>query len=242
MRKCPSPTGFFKIDNLFGELLTEAHKSIARKNLGINKLSYNSDEIWIGDTPPENTDQLWLEPSQDEYINQEGNLSAIRQSIYQLQQQMNKVIQLIQYGVIAGDSSCGGRTQMMNEEIINPETGEVQLIEPIKLKGTVPNISIKCDTQANFALNKNNLIDGVGALGQQPTLMVANILAPIIINMLSDVEKVLPVGKTFICSGIVDHEKDAVVQALNAHHFTVTEVKEKNGWVAIVAIYNGCKQ
>ena len=35
MRKCPSPTGFFKIDNLFGELLTEAHKSIARKNLGI---------------------------------------------------------------------------------------------------------------------------------------------------------------------------------------------------------------
>ena len=160
MRKCPSPTGFFKVDNLFGELLTEAHKSIARKNLGIDKSSYNSDEIWVGDTPPENTNQLWLEPSQDEYINQEGNLSAIRQSIYQLQQQMNKVIQLIQYGIIAGDSSCGGRTQMMNEEIINPETGEVQLIEPIKLKGTVPNISIKCDTQANFALNKNNLIDG----------------------------------------------------------------------------------
>ena len=93
----------------------------------------------------------------------------------------------------------------------------------------------------NILVEKNNLIDGVGALGQQPTLMVANILAPIIINMLSDVEKVLPVGKTFICSGIVDHEKDAVVQALNAHHFTVTEVKEKNGWVAIVAIYNGCK-
>ena len=63
----------------------------------------------------------------------------------------------------------------------------------------------------------------------------------IVSHMLSDVEKVLPVGKTFICSGIVDHEKDAVVQALNAHHFTVTEVKEKNGWVAIVAIYNGCK-
>ena len=59
----------------------------------------------------------------------------------------------------------------------------------------------------NILVEKNNLIDGVGALGQQPTLMVANILAPIIINMLSDVEKVLPVGKTFICSGIVDHEK-----------------------------------
>ena len=35
MRKCPSPTGFFKVDNLLGELWTEAQKSIARKNLGI---------------------------------------------------------------------------------------------------------------------------------------------------------------------------------------------------------------
>lgn len=36
MRKCPSPTGFFKVDNLFGELLTEAQKTQARKNLNIS--------------------------------------------------------------------------------------------------------------------------------------------------------------------------------------------------------------
>ena len=91
----------------------------------------------------------------------------------------------------------------------------------------------------NILVEKNNLIDGVEALNESPTLMVANILAPIIINMLDDVEQVLPVGKTFICSGIVDHEKEAVLTALNTHHFTVVEVKEKNGWVAIVANYNG---
>ena len=33
--RCPSKTGFFKIDNLFSELLTEAQKHIARENLGI---------------------------------------------------------------------------------------------------------------------------------------------------------------------------------------------------------------
>ena len=33
--KCPSKTGYFKIDNLFSELLTEAQKHIARENLGI---------------------------------------------------------------------------------------------------------------------------------------------------------------------------------------------------------------
>lgn len=35
MRKCPSKTGFFKVNNLFGELLTNADKQIARNNLGI---------------------------------------------------------------------------------------------------------------------------------------------------------------------------------------------------------------
>ena len=51
--------------------------------------------------------------------------------------------------------------------------------------------------------------------------------------------KVLPQGQTFICSGIVDHEKQAVLDALVAHQFKIEEVREKNGWVAIVATYEG---
>ena len=35
--RCPSKTGYFKIDNLFSELLTEAQKHRARKNLGISE-------------------------------------------------------------------------------------------------------------------------------------------------------------------------------------------------------------
>lgn len=164
MRKCPSPTGFFKVDNLFGELLTNAQKTIARKNLGIDELpipeGWGNQDIWVGDDPPSNLEQLWLEPSPDEYLNKEGNLTSIRQSIYILQQQMSKVLQLVQYGVIAGNATSGGRTQIIQEENINPNTGELELIEPTKLTGTVPNLSIKFDTQANFAANKNNLIDG----------------------------------------------------------------------------------
>ncbi|EGC91228.1 ribosomal protein L11 methyltransferase [Turicibacter sp. HGF1] len=91
----------------------------------------------------------------------------------------------------------------------------------------------------NIIIEKNNLIDGVEALSEAPTLMVANILAPIIINMLDDVVKVLPQGQTFICSGIVDHEKQAVLDALVAYQFKIEEVREKNGWVAIVATYEG---
>lgn len=34
--KCPSKTGYFKIDNLFSEIWTEAQRSLARQNLGIS--------------------------------------------------------------------------------------------------------------------------------------------------------------------------------------------------------------
>lgn len=159
MRKCPSPTGFFKVENLFGELWTEAQRTIARKNLGIDKLPTDSN-IWVNDNPPNDLDQLWLEPSQEEYINEEGNLTTLRQSIRVLQQQMEQVIRLVNYGIIGGNASSGGRTQMIQDTIIDPITGESALVEPSKLTGTVPNISIKCDTKDNFQTNKNNLIDG----------------------------------------------------------------------------------
>ena len=104
------------------------------------------------------------------------------------------------------------------------------------------NENVEMNHCQNIIVEKNNLIDGVGALTETPTLMVANILAPIIINMLDDVVKVLPEGRTFICSGIVDHEQESVILALQSHNFDIVEVKEKNGWIAIVATFKGADQ
>ena len=59
----------------------------------------------------------------------------------------------------------------------------------------------------NILVEKNNLIDGVEALNESPTLMVANILAPIIINMLDDVEQVLPVEKHLFVQGLLIMKK-----------------------------------
>lgn len=83
----------------------------------------------------------------------------------------------------------------------------------------------------DIVIEKNNLIDGVG--DRKPDVMVANILAPIIIGMLSDVKQVL--SGTFICSGIVSHEEQDVLEALTQNGFEVVEVRRENGWVAIVA-------
>lgn len=69
MKKCPSPTGFFKVDNLFGELLTEAHKSQARQNLGI----------------PDSNALIW-----GNIKGQIGNQQDLRELVYRLSKEESK--------------------------------------------------------------------------------------------------------------------------------------------------------
>ena len=83
-------------------------------------------------------------------------------------------------------------------------------------------------------LEKNNLMDGVNLLGWKPNLIVANIIAQVIVGMSSSVGEMFDEGDVFICSGIIDNEKDMVIDAFVGHGFEVVEVREENGWVAIV--------
>ena len=117
----------------------------------------------VSGAEPVNKSVVWYEPASEFAVNQEGNLTSLRSSIKTLEEQMAQVIKLINYGIIAGDSSVGARTIMYNSDTpINPNTGEIEPIEPNKteLLYTVPNISVKYDTIENFGKNKRNLIDG----------------------------------------------------------------------------------
>ena len=89
--------------------------------------------------------------------------------------------------------------------------------------------------ECQLLIEKNNLMDGVHSLGWKPNLIVANILATVIVGMIGDVQQVLTSGDVFICSGIIQSEKDEVVDALMVRGFEIVEVREENGWVAIVS-------
>lgn len=149
------------------------------------------DNIVVSDTEP-STEALWIDPTGDALINQEGNLTSIRQSIQTLQQQMDKVIKIAEYGAIAGDASTGGRTQLMDSaDPINPngeesadgeESVDEATTEPEHLTHTLPNISVKMDTLVNFGKNFNNLIDGepVWVLDQNRLYIYINgVLVPV---------------------------------------------------------------
>ena len=66
-------------------------------------------------------------------------------------------------------------------------------------------------------------------------LVVANIIADIIIKLIPQVSLKLRERGIFISSGIIQERQDEVLKVLAEYGFTVLEIKEQEGWVAIVA-------
>ena len=73
----------------------------------------------------------------------------------------------------------------------------------------------------------------------QADIIVANIIADIIIRLTPSTKDYLKGPKIFISSGIIDTRKDDVLQALQENGFSIIEVREDKGWVAIAARYEG---
>ncbi|MBQ0109447.1 MAG: 50S ribosomal protein L11 methyltransferase, partial [Clostridiales bacterium] len=65
-------------------------------------------------------------------------------------------------------------------------------------------------------------------------VILANIVADIINDMLPMFHSSLKDCGRMICSGIISPRKDFVLEALENNGFTVEKIREKNEWVAIV--------
>ena len=65
-------------------------------------------------------------------------------------------------------------------------------------------------------------------------IILANIVADIISDMLPLFKSCLKDGGQMVCSGIISPRKEFVLEALDKNGFAVDEIKEKNDWVAII--------
>jgi len=95
--------------------------------------------------------------------------------------------------------------------------------------------------QNNIALNnltteitisKNNLLNHVTI---KADVVVANILAAIVIELISDAMRVLRPGGLFISSGIIEEQKEEVFAALRTEGFNIIQVNQIKDWVVIIA-------
>lgn len=73
------------------------------------------------------------------------------------------------------------------------------------------------------------------ALRGQYQLILANIIADVIIPLCGIVGRYLAPGGRFLTSGILDTRAEEAGEALIRHGFTITERRERDGWVSFTA-------
>jgi ribosomal protein L11 methyltransferase len=86
---------------------------------------------------------------------------------------------------------------------------------------------------ATFNVITGNLVEKVGA---RFDVVAANITSKSILLLLDDIKKVLIKNSIFICSGIIEEDKNKVIQKLENLDFEVIEILTKETWVSIVSM------
>jgi ribosomal protein L11 methyltransferase len=94
------------------------------------------------------------------------------------------------------------------------------------------NLFINQVPQERFQLNTGNLLDGVR---MQFDLIAANILSREILTLLDSVSMNLSATGIFICSGIIEKNREDVVAKMKAQGLKILEIRKESGWVAIVS-------
>lgn len=109
------------------------------------------------------------------------------------------------------------------------------------LKATdIDELSLKV-ARENFELNEcaSDVTVETGDLltseDEQYDIVIANILAHIIDDMIDDAFETLRFGGLFIASGIITKRRDDIIQHMEKTGFDIVEVLEDNGWVSIMA-------
>ena len=85
----------------------------------------------------------------------------------------------------------------------------------------------------NFKLMTGNLTD---KLNERFHFVAANILTETIMVLLDSVKSVLKKKSVFICSGIIEKNKDKVVEKMVASGFEIADILKQEEWVSIAGI------
>lgn len=130
--------------------------------------------------------------------------------------------------------------------VIDVGTGSGILAVAAKRLGAAEVVAIDIDPVAVETAEQNARQNGVevdvrrATLDQVPEgdadLIVANIIASVIVDILPEVVARLKPGGRFLASGIIAEKKDAVGEAMTEAWLLPLGVREQDGWVAILAM------
>lgn len=133
------------------------------------------------------------------------------------------------------DVGTGSGILAIQAALLGAERVQAMDFDTVAVKAATENVALNHLEDKVSVAHSDLLAQAKG----QGDLIIANIVADIIIRLIPDMAAYLKGPKLFISSGIIDTRKDDVLAALAAGGFQVLEIREKAGWVAIVAQYQG---
>lgn len=104
-------------------------------------------------------------------------------------------------------------------------------LDEIAVQAAKNNIQLN-DLESEITVEENNLLKGVTI---EADVVVANILAGIVMDLIPDAMRVLKPGGLFLSSGIITKKKDEVLEALEAEGFEMVQMNQMKDWIVIIA-------
>lgn len=104
-------------------------------------------------------------------------------------------------------------------------------LDDMAVQAAKNNIALN-DLSADIKVQENNLLKDVII---EADVVVANILAGIIVNLIPDAERLLKPGGLFISSGILAEQEEEMVENITEHGFKIKQINQMEDWIVIIA-------
>lgn len=129
------------------------------------------------------------------------------------------------------DVGCGSGILSIAAAKLGAASVQALDYDPLAVKVAVENVA-QNGVEGRVSVCQSNLLQQ--ATGQAD-LIVANIIARIIVQLVPDLAAHLLPGGTFIASGIIEEKLPAVLDSLAEYGFVVESERHSGDWVALVA-------
>lgn len=103
-------------------------------------------------------------------------------------------------------------------------------IDPLAIEATLENANLNKISNINAV--KGSLLDNVD---KKYDVVVANILLNVLDILIPDLPKALKKDGVFICSGLINSQKDNIVNTLEKNDLEIVEIFEKGEWISIIS-------
>lgn len=112
---------------------------------------------------------------------------------------------------------------------------KVVAVDLDKVSVSAANYNVNLNNITNVEVLEGNLLDKMSEKGD---LIVANIIAEIICNLIPDVTKALNEDGIFITSGIIESKADLIRNEASKNNMVIIDEVHENGWCAFVIKMN----